>query len=34
MQTELDVGEYYGALGVDDWKNENWEKEISEHNVS
>ncbi|KAL8499337.1 hypothetical protein ACS0TY_022353 [Phlomoides rotata] len=32
-KTELDVGEYYGALGVDDWNNENWEKEINEQDV-
>lgn len=33
-QTELDVEEYYGARGVDDWNGNNWEKEINEHDVS
>uniref|UniRef100_A0A7N0U744 Uncharacterized protein n=1 Tax=Kalanchoe fedtschenkoi TaxID=63787 RepID=A0A7N0U744_KALFE len=31
--TELKVGDYYGAKGVDDWSMECWEKEISEHDV-
>ncbi|KAL0407818.1 UNVERIFIED_CONTAM: Endoribonuclease Dicer3a [Sesamum radiatum] len=32
-QTELDVEEYYGARGVDEWSAEIWEKEINEHDV-
>ncbi|KAK4422330.1 Endoribonuclease Dicer3a [Sesamum alatum] len=31
--TELDVEEYYGARGVDEWSAEIWEKEINEHDV-
>ncbi|PIN18423.1 Ribonuclease III [Handroanthus impetiginosus] len=31
--TELDVEEYYGARGVDDWNAETWEKEINGHDV-
>ncbi|KAL2236099.1 UNVERIFIED_CONTAM: Endoribonuclease Dicer 3a [Sesamum indicum] len=32
-RTELDVEEYYGARGVDEWSAKNWEKEINEHDV-
>ncbi|XP_057810425.1 endoribonuclease Dicer homolog 3a-like [Salvia miltiorrhiza] len=31
--TDLLVKEYYGALGVDDWNAEIWEKEINNHDV-
>ncbi|KAL0297330.1 UNVERIFIED_CONTAM: Endoribonuclease Dicer3 [Sesamum radiatum] len=31
--TELDVQEYYGARGVDDWSAKIWEKEINDHDV-
>ncbi|XP_018503569.2 endoribonuclease Dicer homolog 3a isoform X1 [Pyrus x bretschneideri] len=31
--TNCRVGEYYGALGVDSWNMECWEKEINEHDV-
>lgn len=32
--TSLEVGEYYGAKGVDEWSLKCWEKEINEHDVS
>ncbi|XP_056166664.1 endoribonuclease Dicer homolog 3 isoform X3 [Syzygium oleosum] len=32
-QTGLQVGEYYGAKGIDEWNVKSWEKEISEHDV-
>ncbi|KAL0327603.1 UNVERIFIED_CONTAM: Endoribonuclease Dicer3a [Sesamum angustifolium] len=31
--TELDVQEYYGARGVDEWSAKIWEKEINDHDV-
>ncbi|KAI6679821.1 hypothetical protein NL676_033702, partial [Syzygium grande] len=31
--TGLQVGEYYGAKGIDEWNVKSWEKEISEHDV-
>ncbi|XP_073146735.1 endoribonuclease Dicer homolog 3 [Henckelia pumila] len=31
--TKLQVEEYYGAKGVDDWNAEIWQKEINEHDV-
>ncbi|XP_065848463.1 endoribonuclease Dicer homolog 3 [Euphorbia lathyris] len=31
--TNLDVEEYYGSKGVDDWTLQSWEKEIAEHDV-
>lgn len=31
--TKLEVEEYYGAKGVDDWNVETWQKEINEHDV-
>ncbi|XP_030538472.1 endoribonuclease Dicer homolog 3-like isoform X2 [Rhodamnia argentea] len=31
--TGLQVGEYYGAKGIDKWNVKTWEKEISEHDV-
>ncbi|KAK2965571.1 hypothetical protein RJ640_018737, partial [Escallonia rubra] len=33
VNTDLEVGEYYGAKGVDEWDAKSWEKEISEHDV-
>ncbi|XP_041994061.1 endoribonuclease Dicer homolog 3-like isoform X1 [Salvia splendens] len=32
-QTDLLVGQYYGALGVDVWNTENWEREINNVDV-
>lgn len=32
--TELQVEEYYGAKGVDDWNAKSWEKEVNENDVS
>ena len=34
VNTNLRVGEYYGAKGVDEWNIMSWEKEINEHDVS
>lgn len=34
VQTDFQVGEYYGAKGVDEWNAKSWEKEINEHDVS
>ncbi|EYU29224.1 hypothetical protein MIMGU_mgv1a0001671mg, partial [Erythranthe guttata] len=31
--TELNVDEYYGAKGIDDWNEKIWEKEINERDV-
>ncbi|XP_009363041.2 endoribonuclease Dicer homolog 3a-like isoform X1 [Pyrus x bretschneideri] len=31
--TNYNVGEYYGALGVDSWTMERWEKKMNEHDV-
>ncbi|XP_059458543.1 endoribonuclease Dicer homolog 3 [Corylus avellana] len=33
ISTSLQVGEYYGAKGVDEWSLKCWEKEINEHDV-
>ncbi|CAK9137646.1 unnamed protein product [Ilex paraguariensis] len=33
VNTNLHVGEYYGAKGVDEWNIMSWEKEINEHDV-
>ncbi|KAA8546198.1 hypothetical protein F0562_003063 [Nyssa sinensis] len=33
IHTNLEVEEYYGAKGVDDWNAKCWEKEINEHDV-
>ncbi|KAL2653060.1 hypothetical protein R1flu_021188 [Riccia fluitans] len=33
MHTDLKVGDYYGSLGVDTWKPEKWEEEVSKHEV-
>ncbi|XP_020536663.1 endoribonuclease Dicer homolog 3a isoform X2 [Jatropha curcas] len=33
MHTNFDVGEYYGAKGVDEWTQKFWGKEIDEHDV-
>ncbi|XP_050220026.1 endoribonuclease Dicer homolog 3 isoform X2 [Mercurialis annua] len=33
VNTDFEVGEYYGAKGVDDWTLKFWEKEIEEHDV-
>lgn len=34
MHTSLEVGQYFGAMGVDEWKSDRWEKETKEHDVS
>ncbi|KAB1225575.1 hypothetical protein CJ030_MR1G020790 [Morella rubra] len=33
LHTNLEVGEYYGAKGVDEWSLNSWEKEIIGHDV-
>lgn len=33
-QTELEVEEFFGAKGIDDWNKETWEKEINANDVS
>ncbi|KAG6599127.1 Endoribonuclease Dicer-like 3a, partial [Cucurbita argyrosperma subsp. sororia] len=33
VQTDFEVAEYYGAMGVDDWNMNCWEKETSERDV-
>ncbi|XP_057957753.1 endoribonuclease Dicer homolog 3a [Malania oleifera] len=33
LHTSLQVGEYFGAMGVDEWNLTCWEKEINEHDV-
>ncbi|KAF5743147.1 Ribonuclease III putative isoform 1 [Tripterygium wilfordii] len=33
LHTDLEVGQYYGALGVDEWNLKSWEKESSEHDI-
>ncbi|KAI4379952.1 hypothetical protein MLD38_006189 [Melastoma candidum] len=33
LLTDFQVGEYYGAKGIDEWNPSHWEKEIDEHNV-
>lgn len=33
QQTPLRVGHYYGALGVDFWRLEDWRKQLEDHDV-
>ncbi|GAV80701.1 Helicase_C domain-containing protein/Ribonuclease_3 domain-containing protein/PAZ domain-containing protein/dsRNA_bind domain-containing protein/ResIII domain-containing protein [Cephalotus follicularis] len=33
IHTNFEVGEYYGAKGIDEWTLKNWEKEINDHEV-
>ena len=33
IHTDLKVGEYYGAKGVDNWSNLEWESQISDVEV-
>ncbi|KAK2645038.1 hypothetical protein Ddye_020233 [Dipteronia dyeriana] len=33
IQTDFKVGEYYGAMGVDEWNLNSWEKEINQNDV-
>ena len=33
MHTDLNVGKYYGDLGVDFWDNEQWKNEFENHQV-
>ena len=33
IHTDLKVGEYYGAKGVDHWKSEDWGNQISDVEV-
>lgn len=34
MNTDLNVGMYWGDMGVDFWNAELWKKEIDKHEVS
>lgn len=34
IHTNLEVGDYYGAKGVDEWSLKSWEKEIIKQDVS
>lgn len=34
FHTNLDVEQYYGYKGVNEWNSECWEKELKEHDVS